>query len=219
MATGTLRSENREAGGRTTNRRLRRSGMIPAVIYGHGKENEMVAISLHELEQAMHRMERVIRLGDGENEQYLIKDVQYDHLQKTPIHIDLLRVDPNEKVQVNVAIELRGTPKGAHEGGTLVQVMADLEVECLIGKIPDVLRPSVAGLAMGDTLHVRDLQLPEGVTARADPDEAVAACRAPRGAEAEEEAVVAEGEEDVEGKEPERIGRVAKEEEDEGGES
>jgi large subunit ribosomal protein L25 len=200
MATGTLRSEKREAGGRTTNRRLRRSGMIPAVIYGHGKENEMVAISLHELEQAMHRMERVIRLGDGENEQYLIKDVQYDHLQKTPIHIDLLRVDP-------------------HEGGTLVQVMADLEVECLIGKIPDVLRPSVAGLAMGDTLHVRDLQLPEGVTALADPDEAVAACRAPRGAEAEEEAVVAEGEEDVEGKEPERIGRVAKEEEDEGGES
>ncbi len=219
MATGALKSEKRESGGRSVNRRLRRNGMIPAVIYGHGQANETVAISLHDLEQAIHRMEHVIRLDGVDNEQYLIKDVQYDHLQKTPIHIDLLRVDPNEKVQVNVAIELRGTPKGAAEGGTLVQVMADLEIECLIGKIPDVLRPSVAGLAIGDSLHVRDLQLPEGVEALADPDETIATCRAPRGTEAEEVAVVAEGEEGAEAKEPERIGRVAKEEEGEGEES
>lgn len=217
MATGALKSEKREAGGRSVNRRLRRSGMVPAIIYGHGQDNETVAVSLHDLEQAIHRMEHVIRLDGVADEQYLVKDVQYDHLQKTPIHIDLLRVDPNEKVQVNVAIELRGTPKGAAEGGTLVQVMADLEIECLIGKIPDVLRPSVAGLAIGDSLHVRDLQLPEGVEALADPDETIATCRAPRGTEAEEVAVAAEGEEGAEAKEPERIGRVAREEEEEAG--
>ena len=215
MEVVTLKSERREPAGRKANGRLRRRGLIPAVIYGHKKDPESVAISLHELNLSLEQMAHVLKLDVTGDEQFLIKDVQYDHLQKTPIHVDLLRVDPNERVQVKVSVELRGTPIGAHEGGTLVQVLTDLELECLLTSIPESFRPSVAELGVGEALHVKDLELPHGTKSLHAPDDIVAVVRAPRGGAEEETAEVEVEEED--GKEPERIGRTAKEDEEEAG--
>jgi large subunit ribosomal protein L25 len=141
--------------------------------------------------------------------------VQFDHLQHEPIHADLMRVDPDERVRVNVAIEFRGEPHGVHEGGELIHVLTDLDIECPLVSIPEVLRVRIDHLGVGQTLHVRQLELPEGITTHHNPDDVVATVRAKRGGleEAEEEA---EAEAEEAGAEPEVIGRAAKEEESQG---
>jgi len=190
--------------------------MLPGVIYGHGQPPESIAVSAHELELELQHGARLLGLKlDGSESQYLIKEVQYDHLQKVPIHLDLARVNLNERVQVAGAIELRGTPKGIHEGGVLEHLMDELEVECLASNIPGALHPSVVHLGVGDALLVKDLEMPEGVTFLSDPEARVAMVRV-LVEKAEEEPE--EGAE-VEAAEPERIGRVAQTDEDKKDES
>ncbi|HMQ17305.1 MAG TPA: 50S ribosomal protein L25, partial [Phycisphaerae bacterium] len=178
-------------------------------IYGHGEAPESVALSRRDLEQALARLSHVIALErEGKSTQYLIKDVQYDHLQKDPVHVDLMRVDPNERVHVKVPVEMKGTPVGIKAGGELSQLMTDLEVECRLLDIPNVIVVNVADLDLNHAIHVRELQLPEGVRALAEPEAAVAQVKLKRiAAEAAPTAP-------VEGApaEPEVIGRVAKEE-------
>lgn len=214
MQIANLKGEPRQPGNRRANRRLRKRGLVPTVIYGHEQDPETVALSLHDLLLALEHLQHVIRLEiDGQQQQYLIKDVQYDHLQKTPIHVDLMRVDPNERVRVKVPVELKGEPHGVHEGGVLVHVIADIDVECRLLEIPEVIRPDVAHLGVGQVLHVKDIELPEGVQPLHDPDDIIATVRAKRGVQAEEEEQV-EAVAKEPGKEPEVIGRTGKEEED-----
>ena len=208
MQVANLKGEPREPGGKHANERLRRRGMIPAVIYGHGETPETVAVSLHDLESALEHMAHVVRLDiDGSGREYLLKDVQYDHLQRTPLHVDLMRVDAAERVHVKVAIELRGTPAGTHHGGVLIQQITDLDIECPLNAIPDTLRVNVAHLDVNQAVHVREIELPEGARALVDLEAIVVAVRYKREA-APVEAAPAEGEP----AQPEVIGRVAKEE-------
>ncbi len=209
METTTLAGENRNSVGTRASRALRECGKLPAVIYGHGEAPESVALVLHDVVVALSRGARTLEVDvNGKASQYLIKEVQYDYLNHTPIHLDLTRVDLHERVTVRVGIELRGVPKGVAEGGTLDLHLADLEVECMVSQIPETLHPLVVDLGVGDSLLVKDLELPDGVTATIDGDERVATVRAVV-VEVEEEA---EASEEAEGDsaEPERIGRVRK---------
>lgn len=210
METMTLKAEPRSKLGTHATRRLRKTGYLPVVIYGHGEPPESVSLLQHDVELALTHGVRTLYLGEGAKAKpYLIKDVQYDHLGHLPIHMDLARVDLDERVTVRVAIELRGVPKGASEGGLLEQLMPDVEVECRVTDIPDTLHPVVTDLNVGDALYVKDLELPEGVRALVDGEERVALVRHLAAApEPEEEA---EGEEEK-SEEPERIGRTRKDE-------
>lgn len=211
MKIETVKGEARQPGNRHANQRLRKSGLVPAVIYGHNQPPESVALSRHDFDLALAHMQHVIRLQIGaKTEQYLIKEVQYDHLQKEPVHADLMRVDPNERVRVKSPVELRGTPKGAQDGGILVHVLANLEIECKLLEIPDSIRANVADLAIGQALHVKELELPAGVKALHAPEEIVAVVRAPAAAVETVAATPVEGAEATPA-EPEVIGRVAKE--------
>jgi len=217
MEISTIQGEVRQPGGRHANERLRRRGLVPAVIYGHKQPPQTVALSLHDTVLALSHMTRIIRLKiNGREEQYLIKDVQYDHLHKTPIHVDLMRVDVSERVRVRVPVELRGTPKGALEGGTLVQVLAELEIECRPLEIPEVLKARVDHLGLNETLHVREIAVPPEIKVHHAPDDIVAVVHPPRGTTTEA-AAVAEGEEGP--AEPEVISKGKEESEGEGGES
>ena len=216
MQIATIQGETRKAGGRHANRRLRKQGLVPAIIYGHGQTPETIALSRHDLVLAIEHMSHVINVAvDKQDTQYLLKDVQYDHLQHEPIHADLMRVNPDERVNVNVGIEFRGEPHGIHEGGEFIQVLTDLDIECPLLNIPEVLRVEIDHLGVGQALHVGDLELPEGISTRHGPDDVVATVRAKRGGlgTVEEEA---EPEAEVTGTEPEVIGRTAKEEESKG---
>jgi len=208
-----LKGERRSGAGTRLSRALRASGRVPAVVYGHGETPETLSLDLHEVVVGLGHGARTfeVEIG-GQKNQFLIKEVQYDHMDETPIHLDLTRVDMNERVTVRVGIELRGTPKGAADGGTLEQHHADIEVECLVSQIPETLHPFVTELGVGDSLLVKDIEFPEGVTPTLDPEERVASVRA-QIVEAEESTDEGEaGDSD----EPERIGRVRKD--DEGGE-
>ena len=216
MEIATIQGETREPGSHHATKRLRGRGLVPAVIYGHGKTPETVSLSLHDTALALEQLTHVISLKINDQEQqYLIKDVQYDHLQQTPIHVDLMRVDPNERVQVKVPIVLRGTPKGALEGGTLVHVVTDLDVECLLLKIPGSLRVKIDHLGLNAALHIKDLELPADVKILHSPDDIVAVVHPPRGTTQAE----LEASEEESSVEPEVIGKAQKEgAEDEGGE-
>ncbi len=201
----TISGETRSPGGKHANDRLRKRGMIPAVVYGHGGEPELLALSRHDLEHALQHATHVIKVRiDGRETQYLLKDVQYDHLQATPIHADLMRVTEHERVKVTVAVETVGEPHGIHEGGELVLMHNDIEIECPLLTIPDVLKFHVDHLGVGDALRVRDLELPEGVVVLMDPDESIATVRPKRGVKVE-----GEEEETTEASpaEPELVGR------------
>jgi len=179
------------------------------VIYGHDQPPEAVSLALHEVELALTHGAHILRVDvAGKTWQYLIKDIQYDYLDQTPIHLDLARVALDERVKVRVGIELRGTPKGISEGGVLDRHMADLEVECLVTDIPATLHPVVTELGLGESLLVKDLELPTGVAALADPENRVATVSALMAAPEVEEVEEVKEEKEAE---PEVIGRARKE--------
>ncbi|UCE59552.1 MAG: 50S ribosomal protein L25 [Phycisphaerales bacterium] len=209
MESMAVKAEPRAETGTRASGKLRAAGRMPGIIYGHGEPPDSISLHAHDVEVALAHGVRVLEVDlRGASQQYLIKDVQYDHLDAAPIHIDLTRVDLDERVTVRIGIELKGVPKGVSEGGVLDQLMADIEVDCLVTEIPDTLHPVVTHLGVGESLLVQDLELPPGVTAHADADAGVAMVRAL--AVAEEPEMPEEVPEETE--EPERIGRVRKEE-------
>jgi large subunit ribosomal protein L25 len=187
--------------GSRKNKRLRDAGFVPGVIYGHKEAVVPVTLPKRELVTHLNGGAHLFALAmDGKSENVLIKDVQYDHLGIEVLHVDFTRVDLNERVEVTVPLLLKGEPKGEAEGGVLQQIVADLEIECLVTDIPHEIRHNVSEMKLNDVLHVKDLQLPAGVRAMQDPDLIVATVK-----EIAEEAAgeAAEGT-----AEPEVIGKV-----------
>lgn len=214
MHIATVSGEKRTPEGRNGNERLRRRGMIPAIVYGHGEAAETIALSRHDLDMALRTASHVVNVKlDGKETTYLLKEIQYDHLQRTPMHADLMRVDPNERVRVKVRIEVRGTPVGIVDGGELSTPITDLEIECPLLKIPESVRVKVDHLKIGQGVHVRELELPEGVVALHDPNDVVAGCRVKR--IHEEVAAAAPAAEGAAPAEPEVLARGKKEDEEE----
>lgn len=209
----TVKAKPRSAIGTRASRKYRATGELPAVIYGHGEAPESVLLHEHEVEVALTHGARTLKVETGGKLQYcLIKEVQYDHLDIIPIHMDLARVSADERVRVKVGIELRGTPKGVSEGGVLDLAMGEIEVECTVSEIPDVFRIAVSHLGLGDALLVKDLPIPPGVKPIPAPDARVAAVRVL--GETPEAAAPVEGEEGATA-EPEVISRGKKVEEGE----
>jgi large subunit ribosomal protein L25 len=206
----TLVTQPRTGRGSQAARKLRRTGLIPAVLYGHKEETLCVVLPVAEVEKAIRHGIRVVDLkANGKEEKALIRDVQWDHLGKELLHVDFTRVAVDERIVVTVPIEIRGVAAGVNAGGTLDQPIHALSVECLAISIPESIRINVAELQIGSAIHVRDLVLPPGVKAMSDPDAIVVHVttkmvepEAPVAAEAPEQA------------EPEVIGRQKAEEEE-----
>ena len=198
--------KNRKELGSRANKRLRNTGFIPGVIYGHKLAVLPVTLPRKEVATHISKGAHLFSLDlEGQKETCLVKEVQYDHLGIEVLHIDFARVNLNERVKVTVPLELKGTPKGEADGGVLQQILGDLEIECLVTDIPEVIRHNVSDLAKDAVLHIKDLTLPKGVRLLQDPDLIVATVR-----EIAEETApeAAEGT-----AEPEVIGRKAGEEE------
>lgn len=199
--------------GSRANKRLRDSGFIPGVIYGHKQDVVPVTLPRKEVTNYLNKGTHLFDLGlDGKRETVLVKEVQYDHLGIEILHVDFARVDLNERVTVNVPLELKGTPKGEKDGGVLQQLMSDIEIECVVTEIPDAVRHNVSEMELDSVLHVSDLKLPPGVKALQDPEQIIATVR-----EIKEEAAAPVAAE--ESAEPELIGRKPAEGEEAEGEA
>lgn len=213
MENETITASRRAKTGTKTARRLRDEGQLPAIVQPHQGDPMPITLPAHDVENALNHGNLVLQLSlDGKEGQYLIKDVQYDYLGATALHLDLAEVDIHEVVEVEVPIELRGTPAGISEGGMLDQLLNELAVRCKVNQIPELLRPSVTTLNLNDSLTAGEIELPEGVEAVTEASEVVATVRPLAAEEEEEEEEVVEGEEGA--AEPEVIERGKREEEE-----
>ncbi|HWL92796.1 MAG TPA: 50S ribosomal protein L25 [Phycisphaerae bacterium] len=180
MEIPTLTIESRKAAGSRAATRLRKQGKLPAVVYGHGQDPAPIALNNHEVEQYLKRGLHVVNLKAGNDVQPCqFKDAQYDHLGISLVHVDLMRVDLAQRIKVTVPLEFRGTPKGQIEGGILRHEVSEIEVECLVANIPHSVRVDVSGMALDAVMHVKDVELPEGVAHVLDPEAVVAVVRLP----------------------------------------
>jgi large subunit ribosomal protein L25 len=207
MATQSIQiaAEPRSALGSRANKRLRDTGKVPGVVYGHKEAVVPVSLPKKELVNHLNHGAHVFDLSlDGKAEKVLVKEVQYDHLGIEVIHVDFARVSADERVEVTVPLELKGTPAGEADGGVLQQIVAELEIECLVTDIPAQIVHNVSEMKLDDVLHLKDVKLPAGVKALQDEDLVVAQVKT-----IEEEAVTPTAEEGA--AEPEVIGRKPEE--------
>lgn len=208
MASAQLNASSRADVGKGAARTLRRDGKIPAVIYGHARDPQPLAVDQRELERLLSRIaaeSTVIELSfDGAMARTLIREIQRHPFKRQILHVDFQELVAGEKVTVNVPILLVGVPDGVrNEGGILDQTMRELAIHVDPADIPNHIDVDVTSLAIGRSVHVSDLTLPEGVEVLDDEDATICVVSAPRAVveEAPVEAV-AEGVE-----EPEVIGR------------
>ena len=202
----TLSAETRERAGKGASRVLRREGRVPAVVYG----NNETPLSIHVEEKALvkalsggHFMNSVVMIDAGAAPvRTLPKDVQFHPVTDRPLHVDFLRI--SEHAKVTVAVPIRFTDedesKGIKRGGVLNQVRHDLELVCDAAEIPEEILISLAGMDIGDSLHISAVTLPKGTeSAITDRDFTIATIVAPSGvkSEAAEAAAAAEGAEET----------------------
>jgi large subunit ribosomal protein L25 len=155
---------------------LRQQGLIPVVIYGHKQDPAHVAVNRKALTELLHHNAHLVDVTvDGNTEHCLVKDIQWNNIGTEIIHLDLTRVDLNERVTVEVPLHFVGEAPGLKTAGAYLEhPLSDLEIECLATSIPDAINIDVSGLQVGEPISVADLKLPEGVTAVTDADTIVA---------------------------------------------
>ena len=202
MAEDVLVAEVREEAGSPAARRLRREGKIPAILYGKGADPVALALPADDVWAVVRHGHHMVDVElDQESTKALVREVQYDAFGRQVLHMDLVRVSLTDRIRMVLPVELRGTARGVDLGGVQEQLTHELEVECLATALPDTIAVKVADLGIGDAVHVRDLELPEGVTVLADPDLAVVHVSEPRmeveEAPAEEEAEAGPAEPEV----------------------
>src|SRR4051794_5515776 len=175
-----LAAQKREGRGTRGARHLRITGQVPAVVYGHKQDAVSVSVSSEDLTYAVRHGARVVDLQMGGAPQTAqIVDLQWDHLGKEILHADFKRVSRDERVTVDVRIELRGIAPGVTAGGVLDQPMHTVKLECLVIAIPDSIRVSIAELQLEGAIHVKDIHAPEGVKILTDPEAIVVHVKPP----------------------------------------
>ena len=147
----------RSGTGTRESRRLRRQGMVPAILYGHGEKCVDLAAKREALEAVIRHGSRVVDLTGAVKESALIRELQWDTFGVEPIHVDLLRVSKTDRVKVKVPIDLRGDAPGHRAGGTVNLVLHEVEIECTPDLIPEKIHVQIASLEVGGVVKVHDL--------------------------------------------------------------
>ena len=184
-----LTVQTRAQVGRNAIKKVRKEGLIPGVIYGVGQEPINLEVNGRQLSTVLaHASSENILLEleivDGDNKRNslaMIQEVQHHPIQRRILHVDFHAVSATEKITAEVPIETIGEPVGVKtNGGLLEHNLRELEVECLPGDLPERIEVDVSSLDVNQSIHVKDLKLPPGVEAVADPDLTVVAVSAAR---------------------------------------
>lgn len=207
MADLVLNTEEKTTIGSRSSRRLRRDGKVPGVLYGLGQDPEIFSVDYGELRGALTTdagLNALIQLSiNGTNQLTILKTLQRHPVKDEVIHVDFVRVDPNQELAVEVPIVLEGVAKKVtDQNGMVDQTMFSLSVLSLPDSIPNELTADVSELEINDAIRVSDVVLPEGVRTEVDPEEAIAVgtvTRSTMESMAAEEAAEVEGDEEMEG--------------------
>jgi large subunit ribosomal protein L25 len=199
MALVELTAQLREERGSGAAHRIRFGGGLPGVVYGQGGDNLTISVQQSDFDRLLRQaaggtvvVDLQVEGAREKNLKVLIRDVQRDPVTSRPIHLDFLRISMDKPVQVIVPVHLTGLAEGVKtQGGFMDHVLREVEVQCLPDRIPQYLEVDVTPLAVGQSLHVRDLQV-EGLQVITSPDRVIVSVHG-KAAEpvAEAEAVVA----------------------------
>jgi large subunit ribosomal protein L25 len=193
-----LAAEPRTAVGRSAVRKLKAAGAVPAIIYGAKDKPEPLQVSRRDINALLSHAagENILvelEIG-GKNRLALVQEVQHSPVGGDVLHIDFHAVSMDEKIEAEVPLEPVGIPNGVKNfGGLLEQNVRALTIECLPKDLPDKLTVDVSALNIGDSIHVRDIPLPEGVRTKIQPDLTVFSVLAPTVEEEPVAEVAAEG--------------------------
>ncbi len=161
--------ELRSKAGKGISRQLRIKEMVPGVVYGKGMDPVSVSVKHRDLQAAMageggqNNLITLVGGGSLDQSMAIIADLQRDVLKGTFKHVDLHKVNMNEKLRITVPIVLKGTAAGVKEGGLLDLAHHELHVECLPGNIPDHIEIDITELKIAQSIHVNEIPLPEGI--------------------------------------------------------
>jgi large subunit ribosomal protein L25 len=196
MASVSLTAQPRNETGTGVARKLRQAGQVPAIIYGHGRDPQPLAVNTRELEKLLSTISAgstVIELAiDGRTARTLIREIQRNPVKRSLVHVDFQELVAGEKITVSIPLRFTGTADGVrNSGGILEEVMHQVHLRLDPSNIPDHIDVDVTPLTIGHSIHIRELQLPAGVTVLDDPGATVCVCTAPK---AEVAAAAAEGE-------------------------
>jgi len=220
MATATLTATPRTDTGKGVARTLRRNGQVPAVIYGHARQAQSLAVPARELERLLGSIaaeSTVVELSlDGKVARTLIREIQRHPFKRMIMHVDFQELVAGETVIVRIPLTIVGTPEAVRSGGgVLEQVLRELEIEVDPANMPSHIDVDVTELAMGHSIHVRDIKVPTGAKVLGDEDATIASVQVSRAAVEAEATAAGEGTESAaEAAEPEVI-RKAKTEDEE----
>lgn len=174
--------------GTASSRRLRKAGNVPAVLYGHKQDNEHLYIDQRTIESILRHHSKIVELQGDVQETALVSELQFDPLGIEVIHVDLQRVNMNERVQVTVPIQFKGEAAGSKQGGIAIENAHEVEVECPAVAIPDALVLNVTPVKAGEHRSASDLELPENVTLVTTADTVVYHVEKPKGTKASSDA-------------------------------
>ena len=195
----TLTAEVRTDTGKGASRRLRHANQVPVIIYGADKEPTMLTIRHDDMFHACEDeafFSHILNIEhDGQSEQVIIKDMQRHPAKMQIMHADFQRVNATHALHVNVPLHYMNEDKcaGVKAGGLISHLMTELEISCLPGQLPEYIEVDMSDFDIGDSIHLTDLVLPEGVSSLIliqgdEHDQAVANIHMPRGEATEEEA-------------------------------
>lgn len=189
----------RERLGKEGAKKIRKEGLVPAIIYSPTINPIPVKLEPGEVREALikHGVNALFDLQpegipELEGRVAIVKEIQRHPISRAYLHVDLYEVDLNRRVYVEVPIEPVGKAKGVEKGGMLEIIRRTIEIKCLPLNIPDSIKVDITPLDIGDVLHIEDVEFPEGVEPTEDPKEAILTILAPEGAGEEAE----EGEEE-----------------------
>jgi large subunit ribosomal protein L25 len=198
MATSArLKAEPRSGTGKGASRKLRAAGHVPAVVYGRGETTRNVTVNAHELSRLLSRVHvenTVIELdiaGEG-SLKALVREIQTHAFRDAVLHIDFYQIHAGESVTVSVPLRFVGAAPGVKTGGMLQHALDELEIRCMPDAIPESIEVDISGLEIGDSVHVSQITLPEGVESLEDPDRSVCSVLPPTVAKEEVPEAVAE---------------------------
>jgi large subunit ribosomal protein L25 len=172
MAEFTLSARIRDDKGKGVAKKLRKNDQMPAVFYGPGEDPIKLVVDYPELQSIITQtagenviLELQIESGTGDNvKKVMLKELQVDPIKDVYLHADFYEIAMDKEITVDISILLVNTPEGVTEGGILQHVRRELTVTCLPDKLVEHLEVDVSGLNIGDSIHVEDIALPEGIT-------------------------------------------------------
>lgn len=177
--TAILKAEERKRTGSGLLKQMRKEGWVPSVVYGGGAENLNVKINAREFRELLAASASDsflvnLELDSGKSQLAFVQDIQHDALSSSIVHADFLAVSETTEINAHLPVILNGEPAGVKSGGVLEQQLHGIDVSCLPKDLPETLQADVTEMEIGDSLQVKDLALPEGVSAGISEDVVIA---------------------------------------------